>query len=743
MQLKSLELFGFKSFANRTRFDFGPGVTVIVGPNGCGKSNVVDSLKWVLGEQSAKSLRGSEMMDVIFNGSGARKAQGFAEVSLTFRDCRGALHAELDEVKITRKLYRSGESEYQINREVCRLKDIRELFMDTGVGMKAYSIIEQGRIDALLQASSLERRAIFDEAAGISKYKARKKEAERRLERAEQNLVVIDATLEEVGKRLRSLKVQAGRARKFIEYRDELRKRKIAQSLHRYHGLRQEKMRVSGDLVLAETEKEGIDAGFSRLEADLSDMTLRLHEHEEKHRQSAGEADRLDQQIRAGTKRGSDLAAFLRDVEGESQRLQVQRTASLEQVEKFRKDLAAAEAAGALVRADAERLAGRMRESEALLEGLAASLAALDGRIAGLKEEALGNEAAQAAERTSIGRVEEALGSLGRERAGREATLAKVDLQHGQTLEALAKAEREIADLTAALGGLKRTNQEVQKRLAELQERQKALEARATGLAERKIALESRLDVLRKLHERLEGIGEGASRIVRDAARADGALPGIRGLLPDRLEVAPRLVRAIEAALGAFEEAVVADDLEAALGAVESLRDGNQGRASVVPRRATPPAAAPDPAEWGYPGVAGRAADLVGAAPEDRPWVERILGRTLVVESLDVGLGLSGALGAAWTFVTLEGERLEPGSVLTGGVARKGRLARAAEIEDLERDIVRTARETEEARREKDDLQRIVGGVEEQAKNLRNEINDRSHDLLSAQKEQKAHAEAA
>ncbi|MHC4779197.1 MAG: AAA family ATPase, partial [Planctomycetota bacterium] len=263
MELASQELFGFKSFAKRTRFEFGSGVTIIVGPNGCGKSNVVDSLKWVLGEQSAKSLRGSEMMDVIFNGSKNRKPLGFAEATLTFRGCRGTIHPELDQVSVTRKLYRSGESEYMINRKLCRLKDIRELFMDTGVGMKAYSIIEQGRIDALLQASGSERRAIFDEAAGISKYKARKKEAQRRLERTEQNLVIIETTLEEVGKRLRSLKIQAGRARKYKEYRDELRKYRVAQALHKYHGFREEQARVSGEIVLEQSAREDLGTSLS------------------------------------------------------------------------------------------------------------------------------------------------------------------------------------------------------------------------------------------------------------------------------------------------------------------------------------------------------------------------------------------------------------------------------------------------------------------------------------------------
>lgn len=219
MKLKKLIVSGFKSFADKTEFEFDDGISCIVGPNGCGKSNVVDAFKWVLGEQSAKSLRGSEMMDVIFNGSSGRKASGLAEVTLVFDNSKGLLQlsnapdgAMNGTITVTRRLYRSGQSEYLINKSSSRLKDIREMFMDTGVGIDAYSVIEQGRVESFLQASQDDRRAIFDEAAGISKYKARRKEAIRKLERVEQNLLRVTDVLGEVQKRLRSIKYQAGKA---------------------------------------------------------------------------------------------------------------------------------------------------------------------------------------------------------------------------------------------------------------------------------------------------------------------------------------------------------------------------------------------------------------------------------------------------------------------------------------------------------------------------------------------------
>jgi chromosome segregation protein len=243
MKLKKLILSGFKSFADRTELEFDEGISCVVGPNGCGKSNIVDAVKWVLGEQSAKSLRGSEMMDVIFNGSSSRKPAGSAEVTLVFDNTRGLLQLPgseqpaAAEVSVSRRLFRSGLSEYLINKVPCRLKDIREMFMDTGIGNDAYSLIEQGRVELFLQASQEDRRAVFDEAAGISKYKARKKEAMRKLERVEQNLLRLGDILGEIEKRLRSIKYQAGKARSYQTCSQRLKELRLLHFLAQYHGL--------------------------------------------------------------------------------------------------------------------------------------------------------------------------------------------------------------------------------------------------------------------------------------------------------------------------------------------------------------------------------------------------------------------------------------------------------------------------------------------------------------------------
>src|SRR6516164_8938705 len=235
--LKRLELVGFKSFADKTQIDFAPGITAIVGPNGSGKSNIIDAVRWTLGEQSAKSLRGGEMADVIFNGSASRRGFGVAEVTMTFDNVGRHLAADAAEVQITRRVYRSGEGEYLINHQPCRLKDIKDLFLGSGAGSNAYSIIEQGRVDVLLQASTRDRRVIFEEAAGISRFKARKIETLRKLERVDLNLQRLRDILDEVDKQLRSVKLQAAKAQRYQEYHERLKQLRVAVGLHDYHQL--------------------------------------------------------------------------------------------------------------------------------------------------------------------------------------------------------------------------------------------------------------------------------------------------------------------------------------------------------------------------------------------------------------------------------------------------------------------------------------------------------------------------
>ena len=276
MFLKRITVSGFKSFCDRVNFGFAPGVTCVVGPNGCGKSNVVDAFKWVLGEQSARSLRGRQMVDMIFNGSSGRRASGVAQVDLVFDNADHSISDDRAEITVSRKLYRSGESEYQLNRETARLKDIRELFMDTGVGVDAYSVIEQGRVDSLLQSSPLDRRAIFEEAAGISRYKARRREAERKLQRTGQNLMRVADIIEELEKRLRSVKLQAGKARSYMQYEARLNELRSSYALAEYHRFTQEISQLNAEVQGHTDHTTALHAEIDRYQAQESEVAARL-----------------------------------------------------------------------------------------------------------------------------------------------------------------------------------------------------------------------------------------------------------------------------------------------------------------------------------------------------------------------------------------------------------------------------------------------------------------------------------
>src|SRR5215210_6738973 len=330
MRLKKLILHGFKSFADRTEFVFDSPITGIVGPNGCGKSNVVDGFKWVLGEQSAKSLRGDAMMDVIFNGSGGRKPAGMAEVTLVFenpkREIDGlrTLNLDFDEVSVGRRLFRDGTSEYQINNGTARLKDVRELFLDTGVGVDAYSVIEQGRVAALLEANPAERRQIFEEAAGISKFKVKKKEAIRKLEKVDQNLSRVNDIVEEVEKRLRSVKIQAGRARTYQEYSQRLAELRLTYALHDYHTQHTHLAALQGKLE---------DAQF-RLDDATGDVAAKQNELVEKRDQ----ADNLSQQKQRVEHELVQAQAAAQSAKQRQQYAEQQLRQMAEQVESFERD---------------------------------------------------------------------------------------------------------------------------------------------------------------------------------------------------------------------------------------------------------------------------------------------------------------------------------------------------------------------------------------------------------------------
>ncbi|MHC4491956.1 MAG: chromosome segregation SMC family protein, partial [Planctomycetota bacterium] len=680
MKIKKLILQGFKSFADRTEFEFKDGITVIVGPNGCGKSNVVDAVKWVLGEQRRGSLRGKEMQDVIFSGTDRRKGVGCAEVSLVFDNGNGTLPLEYQEVVVTRRLYRSGESEYLLNENRVRLRDIRELMMDSGGGPGALSVMEQGNIDRLLRADPRERRLVFEEAAGIAKYRARRKETERKLEKTGENLARLRDILGEQETRQRSLKIQAGKARRWKEFTEELKRKRLWGVLARYAELA--RRRAAADEELAEVQRlEG--ASRATLEEAASSGEERRKELDARRDQAAkGEAEMA---TLVGERRAAEekQAAREREAKELAERAEQADSAGSEAAERsvgLQAELETARREG--LDADAER--GRRTEA---LEAAEAVCDEVEQRGALLRKardvldlkrtEAYGVETKARNEEirgeAELGAVQQRLTRLVARVESSGEDLRALETDRDQSGLALRRAEEELRGLED-----RHAAAEEGARAARLQ-REEATEAagRLTGQA---AALAARRDVLTGLVAGGEGLTAG-TRALLEAGRA-GTLEGIEGTVADLVGNVGEQAAALDQALGDLAGAVVVETTPQAVAGIEWLKQGKRGRARLIPLDRAGEAPLPAQFEGAFDGRIGR---LVGA----------LLGGTRIVATLNEALRDGGEDGQR--VVVLTGEELEPAGTIVGGTgdAGAGLVVRNAELAEVEERLEETERERE------------------------------------------------
>ncbi len=660
MRLKKLILHGFKSFADRTEFVFDTPITGIVGPNGCGKSNVVDGFKWVLGEQSAKSLRGDAMMDVIFNGSAARKPGGMAEVTLVFENPRSpdgsrAINLDADEISVGRRLFRDGTSEYQLNNATARLKDVRELFLDTGIGVDAYSVIEQGRVVAMLDANPEERRLIFEEAAGISKFKVRKKESQRKLEKVDQNLLRVNDIVEEVEKRLRSVKIQATKARTFQEHSTKLAELRLGYSLQEYHAhsqaqkeleasLEEARFRlddVTGDLAAAQNAAaakkelfESLSQTRQRLEYELVQARSQIQSAKQRQHYAEQQLQQLAEQLAGFEQDKSQIDAKLREVRqslsADTQALAAL-TAELEEQRQLIEQRQRAFAAGQLqLNSAGEEIE---RRKTAILD-LMRKLAAIGSRLGAID-----------IERKNV--------------ASQQDRLDKRRMQLERELQTLESAREELA------GKLQEVAERIAREQAEMESRRAAAAAlgkqisqigeRLGSAKEHRSGLVSRQKLLADLEANREGVSEGVQSVLR---QRETKFPFIRGLVADVLRVDVEHAHIIEAALDGKDQFLVTDDSAAALAAREAL-DELEGRVNILcADRLT---ASDDTYDWnGHRHRIRLAIDLVRFDPADAAIAGHLLGRTVVVDDLPAARDLLGSGPRGYRYVTTAGE--VPGS---------------------------------------------------------------------------------
>lgn len=734
MILKKLTATGFKSFADKTEFQFDSGITCVVGPNGCGKSNIVDAIKWVLGEQSAKSLRGKQMLDVIFNGSGTRKSSGMAQVDLTFDNSDGTLPSDQTEVVVSRRLYRSGDSEYLLNKQACRLKDVRELFMDTGVGVDAYSVIEQGRVDVLLQANPSERRAIFEEAAGINKYKMRKKEALRRLERVDQNLLRVQDIVEEVEKRLRSVKLAAGKARNYQSYAQRLCELRSRHALSEYH-----RLRVKRDEL--EREATGLSDAVTRIRTDLSDNEARttqsnvrivdldreIQETESRLFGVESETAAHEERMAASQRRVADQQALLDRARERLAGFDEQMTAIETRLRAQRDEAATIEEETAKVRADQALLA----------EEDTASAHALNGRKSRLDEAK--ENIIELVRRTS--QLHNEIQGQGLQRELMTGQKRKLD-------DRATEVARLLGDSAARQQALNQRHEEVQRRIADRTRRLEETKAllgeaarRRTSLAEQAIAakeyrsgLDSRRQLLEEMDAKHEGLLAGAREVleIRDADETGQAFRYILGAVGELFEADVSHASIVEAVLGNHETFLVASNREALLADREALGELS-GRVQAFCLDSLPiPLGGPDLSS--QEGFIANLLDWVEYPETCCRLARHVLGRTYVIETI-ADASRMASLDPMARFVTMEGVVLEPDGRLGIGSlgSDTGLISRRSELKELAKEITEVTARIQGLSDELTRTESEVGQLDTVQQELRTEIYDANTERVEAQ----------
>lgn len=683
LRLKRLTLHGFKSFADRTELDFNQALTGVVGPNGCGKSNIVDAMKWVLGEQSARSLRGTQMQDVIFNGSSNRKAMGMAEVSVSF-DTNGQLENYGSEVVISRRLYRSGQSEYLINGKVARLKDIRELFLDTGIGIDAYSLIEQGRVDLLLQASNQERRAVLEEAAGISKYKVRRKEAQRRLETVDQNLLRVTDIVEEVEKRLRSVKLQAGKARNWQEYTGRLQELKSTYYLADYHRLLQQQGELSVDRNTSreahdvrKDELDLVDAKRSQCDLEIVELSNQISQLENQLTQCVGQIDAGRQTIEMMSQRMDEQTDSL----NKTRRRVHQQNRELA---RLKSEEASAATEVGQVEEDERTLQTRIGELQGRIHDREMQLAEVSHKLETEKSNLIEMMRRSSQLSNQVSQLEMEQRTLASQIERLSVRRTQVMTERDQLSARRTQQQSTVAELDERIVSLDEELTSLQQQRNELLHQADELSRKLSSAKEQRSALRSRYDVLADMEKRMQGVGSGARELLSRRDRGDAA---IVGLVADLIRTDMEHAEIVEAALAGRDQHVVVRDasfFEANAAALAKLG----GSVNVFSLDLLGPVVhAGDLSSMA--GVVGVAANWVRTEPEYEHLVRVLLGKTLIVESLEAAVAIRRQDTSGYRLVTRAGEVIEADGAIRVGPksAGGGLISRRSEIEHLDSEL--------------------------------------------------------
>ena len=725
MYLKSIEVHGFKSFANKIVFQFHNGITGIVGPNGSGKSNVADAVRWVLGEQRVKQLRGGSMQDIIFAGTENRKPMGYAYVAITLDNSDHSLPISYDEVTVARRLYRSGESEYLLNGVQCRLKDVNELFYDTGIGKEGYSIIGQGQIEKILSGKPEERRELFDEAAGIVKFKRRKQTAQKKLEDEQQNLIRVNDILSELTRQLGPLERQAETARVYLKKKEELKAYEVNMFLVEFQSMKetlaqiQEKYQIaSGDLETARQEYDKTRQEYDCLEAELESIDQELKEKQEKITQDRLNKQHLESQI--ALLKEQINTARLSDEHLQSRRTAVAREISqkeeeLGQIQEKQQELSVKTEEVRKKNSSAEeeyvRLQGQIQECNTAVDTDKNEIISLLNGRASIKARQQRNATMMEQINIRKAQLSQQVLRLKSEESDQEQVLAGLQEDYEIVADEIEKLNEKSSQADQELS-------EVQNRLTKENQQMESLQVEYHREA-------SRLESLRNIAERYDGYGNSIRRVMEQKDREKGIL----GVVADLIKTEKKYEIAVETALGGSIQNIVTEDEETAKRMIEYLKRNKFGRATFLPLTAmnTNKTGFHQDSVLKEKGVVGLASTLVKAEDRFGRLVEYLLGRTIVTENIDDAVALARKYKYSLRIVTLDGESLSPGGSMTGGAFKNSSnlLGRRREIEELQTRVEKKKAELEKLRQSIDACRVKRNGLRDVLVRLKDELQEK------------------
>ena len=726
MYLKRLELQGFKSFADKTVLEFMPGITAVIGPNGSGKSNISDSIRWILGEQSIKSLRGSKSLDIIFSGTQNRKSLGFAEGSLVFDNSDGKLPIEYTEVTITRKLYRSGETGYYINKVPCRLKDVLELFMDTGIGKDGYSIIGQGKIDEILSNKSEDRRNIFEEAAGIVKYRVRKQESEKKLERTKLNLLRINDILSEIEANIEPLKQSSEKAKKYLNLREELKNIEIGLFIYNIEKYKQSLEEIVKDEEIYKSqcnEEEGrlerVKSLKEELKSQIDEITVRIEEMSNIGFESQKEIEMLNSDISVAKTR-------IENNNENSKRYEKEIEESKEKLNDLNEELEQKKEKKDNLKENKEKFQKELEEKEEELRKITEKLSSKELEIEGYKTKVSQNTDKKYELQGDI--HTEDINFENYEKRERQiqneitTNISELDSTRLQKED----ISKEFYEIDSKRNKIVKSLEEINSKKEEADKKIKLYESNINAYQSEKRIKESRLKFLIETEKEKEGYIKSVKSLLKDCENIKELGKGMNGVLANIIEVPEKYQTAIEMCLGASLQNIVTETEEDAKRLVEHLRKNNLGRASFLPITSVKGKKL-DKIKGNEKGVIGIASDLIKYSKKYEQIIINLLGRTVIVDNMDTAIKVSKQNNYTFRIITLEGDIINPSGAITGGSVTKKTvniLGRGKEIEKLQKEIKALEEKITKQEEEKKEFEKSIEDVLEGASSLEKELQE-------------------